>query len=323
MEKVRGIIDSCHKEFPDNKMEVRFDEPMSLHTSFKVGGKADAWIKPHDLPRCAAFLLGECRRENVPLFVLGGGANIVVADRGIRGIVLDTSAWTGIADDFSGYECSKFGHSICLRSGTSADNASEIAAGEGLSGLEFLAGMPGSIGGAVWMNARCYEKEIADVLLDVKILEWDQDKGTMEIKSVIYRVADFGYKKSPFQNRDALILEARFALNPQSGDLIRSKMAEYRQDREAKGHYRFPSGGSAFKNNRDYGKPTGMIIDELGLKGLSMGGAQVAPFHGNIIINTGSATASDIRGILESVALQVKEATGHVLEPELLFIGDW
>jgi UDP-N-acetylmuramate dehydrogenase len=205
-----------------------------------------------------------------------------------------------------------------IRSGTAADEAAAAAAAAGLGGLEFLAGMPGTIGGAVWMNARCYERSVSDPLLETEILDESLNRVWVPL-----REGAFSYKKSPFQDRDVLILSARFVLKPRGQAEIRREMAEHRRDREAKGHYRFPSAGSAFKNDRSFGKPTGKLIDELGLRGLSAGGAQVAPWHGNIIINTGNAAAGDIRILTEKVAARVKAATGFVLEPEIRFVGEW
>ena len=197
------------------------------------------------------------------------------------------------------------------------DEACEYAAEAGLTGLEFLAGMPGTIGGAVYMNARCYDKEIADVLA------WTEIVACGEL-SVVERVSvnknDFGYKVSPFQKMDCLILSAAFNLQPSDKEQIKVKMEKNRQDRREKGHYLYPCAGSAFKNNRDFGKPTGQIIDELGLKGFSVGGAQIAPFHANIVINTGAATAKDIRSLMDEVAAKVKTATGFELEPEIIFV---
>jgi UDP-N-acetylmuramate dehydrogenase len=287
------------------------DEPMSWHTSFRVGGPADLFIRPDGdiFPGYAAWLRESARNEGIPLFILGGGANIVVADAGIRGIVLDTGGWRGAAAE---------GDSLTLRAGTLVDDAVEAAAAAKLGGLEFLAGMPGAVGGAVWMNARCYEKSLSDVLVETEIL--DEQGGRLWIPA---RPEEFGYKKSPFQNRDVLILQARLALGPRPEGEIREEMAGRRRDREAKGHYRYPSAGSAFKNNRDFGRPTGQIIDELGLRGRTIGGAQVAPWHGNIIINTGNARASDIRALVEETAARVKAAAGFHLEPEILFVGDW
>jgi UDP-N-acetylmuramate dehydrogenase len=168
------------------------------------------------------------------------------------------------------------------------------------------------------MNARCYERSVSDILIEAEIL----DETRRRVRLPRAR-GDFAYKKSPFQNRDILILSGTFALEPRSGEDIRQEAADHRRDREAKGHYRFPSAGSVFKNNRNFGKPAGKIIDELGLRGLRIGGAQVAPWHGNIIINTGDARAADIRSLVYEVAARVKAARGFNLEPEIIFAGDW
>jgi UDP-N-acetylmuramate dehydrogenase len=290
---------------------LAYDEPMSWHTSFRAGGPADLFIRPEGdtFPEYAALLREAAGAEGIPLFILGGGANILVSDRGIRGIVLDTGGWRGAAAEAPG---------LLVRSGTPVDKALEAAAAAGLGGLEFLAGMPGTLGGAVWMNARCYDRSVSDTLTETEILD---ESGAR--RWVPARPADFAYKKSPFQGQRALILQARLALSPRPESEIRGEMEEHRRDREAKGHYRYPSAGSVFKNNRAFGKPTGKLIDELGLRGLAVGGARVAPWHGNIIINTGSASAAEIRALTEAVAARVKAAAGFTLEPEILFVGEW
>ncbi|GHV25782.1 UDP-N-acetylenolpyruvoylglucosamine reductase [Spirochaetia bacterium] len=289
---------------------------MAAHTAFKVGGPADLWVRPRGdcFPGFTAALLFEARSLGIPLFILGGGANLVVSDAGIRGIVLDTSGWTGCTGD---------GPVLRFRAGTAVDDAVEAAAERGLGGLEFLAGMPGAIGGAVWMNARCYGRQVSDALLRTEIVEHSPLDGSLNRVWVPCKSEDFGYKRSPFQKRSPLILAAEFGLEKRAVPEIRREMAEHRRDREEKGHYRYPSAGSVFKNSREFGKPTGKIIDELGLRGYSVGGAQVAPWHGNIIINTGNATAADIRELMEQAAEKVRDATGFVLEPEIIFAGEW
>jgi UDP-N-acetylmuramate dehydrogenase len=315
-DQFRRIIDSCLGENPC-EIEIRYDEPMSAHTTFKAGGPADCWVRPagEGVPAFSAALLRAAGAEGMPFFILGGGANILVADRGIRGLVLDTSGWAG-------KPVWGPGHRVSFPSGISMDQAAELAANAGLSGLEFMAGMPGTVGGGLWMNARCYEREIADTLVETRVLDFSKN-GTGGPLAVPADRAAFGYKRSPFQNRPWLILSGSFALKPGDPEKIRAQMETYRRDREAKGHYRFPSAGSVFKNNRDFGKPAGRIIDELGLRGLTIGGAQVAPFHGNIIINTGGAKAADIRALIDEVGARVKTAAGFILEPEILFAGDW
>ncbi|MCL1958115.1 MAG: UDP-N-acetylmuramate dehydrogenase [Spirochaetes bacterium] len=291
---------------------------MKDHITFKVGGPADCWLSPkgEGFTLFCKNILNTCEAEEIPVFILGGGANIVVSDKGIRGIALDMSGWKG--------ELYSKKSELIFRSGTSVDKAVDTACAESLCGLEFLAGMPGTIGGAVYMNARCYDSEIADVLNWVEIIGRAQKtKGEYVIKRVERETADFAYKQSPFQKMDCVILRASFKIKTGDKEKILNDIYKYREDREKKGHYRFPCAGSVFKNNRDFGKPAGQIIDELGLKGYKKGGAQIAPFHGNIIINTDNACAADIRALVDEVALKVKEQTGFILEPEILFVGEW
>ncbi|MCL2243765.1 MAG: UDP-N-acetylmuramate dehydrogenase [Treponema sp.] len=348
-EKIKNIIDKCLAENPCEIL-FRFNEPMSAHTTFRVGGPADCWIRPleenkeksddqeteyidhltnnggseaDNVTRFCVSILNNARSAGVPVFILGGGANIVVSDRGIRGITLDTAAWKGHTLKEN---------KLIIKCGTTMDEAAECAAEAGLCGLEFLAGIPGTIGGAVWMNARCYGSEIADVLEWTEIICKNEKSNENDFsgtasnyiikKTFIKNKNVFGYKRSPFQKMDCLITRACFNLSPGDKNVILGKMEKYRQDRKEKGHYLFPCAGSVFKNNHDFGKPAGVIIDELGMRGLKLGGAQVAPFHGNIIINTGNATAADIRALAEKVAANVREAAGFILEPEILFIGE-
>ena len=343
METLRKFIEKINTE---RKIQptVRYDEPMFRHTTFKVGGRADVWIRPGKdiFPDYAARLLRAARDEGIPVFILGAGANIVVSDRGIRGIVLDTGAYRSIGkredrqtdreetskerpshkkkEEFENLKVLRESalFSVSVLAGTSVDGLTFCLADRGLSGLEFLAGMPGSVGGAVWMNARCYEKSVSDVLIETEILDENFQR-----QKIPFSAGDFSYKRSPFQSRDVLILSARFAVQFRESPDIHKEIAGYRQNRTDKGHYRFPSAGSAFKNNRDFGESTGRIIDQLGLRGLGIGGAQVAPWHGNIIINTGNALAGDIRILVDEIARRVKEEKGFDLESEILFVGDW
>jgi UDP-N-acetylmuramate dehydrogenase len=311
---VRELVERCLKENPC-VADVRFDEQMNGHTAFKIGGPADCWVRPQGegFPSFSAALVRFASAVDIPVFIMGGGANIVVSDRGIRGIVLDTGAWKG---------CEVTEDGMSFRSGTGMDEAAESAAAQGLSGIEFLAGMPGSVGGAAWMNARCYGREIADVLAWTDIIDFSANSSGLEKKRISSKTG-FGYKRSPFQGLDCLILEAGFRLEPGDKDAIRREMEKNRQDRRDKGHYRFPCAGSVFKNNPGFGKSTGQIIDELGLRGLTEGGAQVSPFHGNIIINSGGASAEDVRFLMDEVSAKVKSRTGFDLEPEVLLAGEW
>jgi UDP-N-acetylmuramate dehydrogenase len=316
MDTLRKFIEKINLEGQFSG-ELRYDEPMSRHTTFKVGGNADVWVRPEKgiFPSYAAKLLEAAEEEGISVFVLGGGANVVVGDNGLRGIVLDTGAWQGMDNPIESEAVGMF--VVRILSGTPVDSIADQLAAKGLSGLEFLAGMPGSVGGAIWMNARCYEKSISDVLVETEVLNEAHRKYVIP-----FRPEDFSYKKSPFQERKVFILSGSFFLQARELKEMREEMAFYRRDREEKGHYRFPSAGSAFKNNRAFGGPTGKIIDELGLRGLSVGGAQVAPWHGNIIINTGGASAADIRQLMAEVARRVKEERGFDLESEILYIGE-
>lgn len=295
--------------------DFRVDEPMAPHTTFRVGGPADFWARPSgpDAGGLCAAVLRAAREEDVPVFILGGGANLVVADAGIRGLVLDTGGCAAAAFGEDGE-----GPCVDAGAGLSVDDAVEACASRSLSGLEFLAGMPGTVGGAVWMNARCYGRSVSDLLVETRVLDEEFRETPLP-----YRAADFGYKKSPFQKGGLLILSARLRLERRPEADIRAAAAANRADRESKGHYRLPSAGSAFKNDYAFGKPTGKVVDELGLRGLAVGGARVAPWHGNIVVNDGGATAADIRSLVEDVADRVKAAVGLVLEPEILFVGDW
>ena len=330
---IRQIINESLKSNPC-EIKIRYNEPIKAYTTFNVGGPADCLIgfcaedaagNGDNFPLFCCDLLNRSKIEGVPVFILGGGANIVVSDKGIRGIVVDMTSWKGLSE-YDPVNNQPLNEDILiLKSGTKIDDAVNIAAEKSLCGLEFLAGMPGTIGGALWMNARCYGSEIADALSWTQIITNEEcDKQKYFFKKIENKNGEgFGYKQSPFQKMDCLILNAAFKLNKTDKDEILTDINKYRLDRKEKGHYLFPCAGSAFKNNHAFGKPTGQLIDECGLKGMKSGGAQVAPFHGNIIINADNASASDIRSLTDEVAAKVKAATGFDLEPEILFVGEW
>ena len=169
------------------------------------------------------------------------------------------------------------------------------------------------------MNARCYDHSLCESLESVTYLNTD---GNIETSKI--RQEDFGYKISPFQKRKGVIVEAYFSLKEEAPvEELLEKMKNYKADRENKGHYRFPSAGSVFKNNRDFGKPSGKIIDEASLKGMRIGCAQVSPDHGNIIYNTGGATSTEIKNLIDLVKQKVQNETGFNLEEEVIYMGEW
>jgi UDP-N-acetylmuramate dehydrogenase len=287
---------------------LRAGEPMAEHTSFRIGGPADLYAAPRtreELDR----LLSLCREESAPLFLLGGGTNILVADRGVRGVVVDLTRLRGVRRE---------GDMVIAEGGTPMSEVAEFALTQGLAGLEFAYFLPGSVGGAVWMNARCYERSVSDVLARAEYLHGGLPALTLSVDP-----AHWGYKLSPFQQTGDAILGASFALAPGDPVEIRARMQANRADREAKGHFLHPCAGSVFKNNRAFGAPTGKIIDSLGLKGCRIGGAQVAPFHGNIIVNTGGATARDVRALIELVEAETAARLGYRLEREVILVGEW
>jgi UDP-N-acetylmuramate dehydrogenase len=298
-----------------------FDEPMSGHTTFNIGGPADLYLRPAAdcfIPYSAA-LLRLARAGGIPVYILGGGANLLVSDAGVRGVVLDTGSWTGLMDGEAGRAARRGPDGAAIatfRAGTPMDEAVRWAQERALAGLEDFAGLPGTIGGALWMNARCYESEAADTLTQTILLD--------ERLAPVTEPADhalFSYKQSPFQGRRALILGASFALKPGDKTRIAQKTRDIRADRERKGHFRFPSAGSVFKNNRAHERPAGKIIEELNLRGTRSGGAQIAPWHGNFIINTGGATADDVRHLIALAQERAYKAFGISLECEVLFIA--
>ncbi len=290
---------------------------MARHCSFRIGGPAEALVRPRDATSAAA-LFAAARGEGIPLFVLGAGANILVGDRGIRGIVLDSGALASVRAEPAGG-----GRAVLVaEAGLSMDELCLEALCRGLGGLEDFAGMPGTVGGSAFMNARCYEREMSQVLAWV---ESAGAGGVTERRSL--DGAEWSYKRSPYQaggaRAGALILGAAFSLEPADPSVLAAAMRRRRADREAKGHYRLPSAGSVFKNDRAFGKPTGKILDELGFRGRRMGGAAVSDWHANIFVNSGGATAADMRALIELARDEARARLGIELEPEVLMVGEF
>ena len=281
---------------------------MRDHTTFRVGGPADVYARPAHRDDVIA-LLAAAGEHGVPWFVLGGGANILVADAGIRGIVIDMRS---IAD------CNHRGTTLVAGAGLPVSDAAAYAADPGLAGLDFIYSMPGSVGGAVWMNARCYDGEIYPILESVEIVTPDGVPDTYTPKP-----EDFDYKRSPFMTSNAIMTEVTLRLDRGNPQALWRVMREHEADRRAKGHFIAPCAGSVFKNNRAFGSPSGAIIDSIGMRGTTIGGAKVSDLHANIVINTGSASANDIRRLIERIHDEVERRLGYDLEPEVLYVGDW
>ena len=289
---------------------IHEDAPLAPHTTFRIGGPADALVEPADAHEVAA-LLQLANKYSIPYFVLGGGANILVSDAGFRGLVILTASLNEFSIENKMVRCG------C---GLPISDAAADSAAAGLAGLHHFFSMPGSVGGALWMNARCYGKSIDQLLHSVDYLD---PLG----KPYHYHPnpKDFSYKRSPFQASDpyTCITAVTFNLTPHYAQRLQAEMESYQHDRAAKGHFVAPCAGSIFKNNRAFGKPSGVIIDSLNLRGHYIGNAQISEIHANILINTGGASAADMRNLISYIYSQVDKRYAIKLEPEILFIGDW
>ena len=293
-----NIIDNYNGIFLQN-------ESLKDKTTFKIGGNASFFAKPEDSKSLIA-LLSWAKENDLPLFILGGGSNLVVSDEGIDKLVISTESF-----DF----CTLQDDLLICGAGCTFEKITEFCIENEISGLENFAGLPGTTGGATFMNARCYEVSISDVLSSVKYI----DLSDFTEKTYSVDLSEWDYKKSPFQSGDKIITQVSFNIKKGNSKEIEEKSLSFIKDRENKGHFKFPSAGSVFKNNRNFGKPSGKIIDEVGLRGFSVGQAQVAPWHGNFIINNGNATASDVRNLVEIIQEKVLKETGFMLECEIIF----
>lgn len=311
---------------------VTENEEMSRHFSFKVGGVTPLLVEPET---AESFLecLNLAESEKVPYFILGGGTNIVFSDDGFDGAVISTGRLNKVEIVASE------GENVTVRAlcGAQMNAIVNFCTKNGLSGLEEFCGLPGTCGGAAYMNARCFNREISDVAENIAYFDVNgtyragnsginQDScganSTYTQKTLNPDKTLWSYKKSPFTDTKRVVYAVEFKLRREDTSKISQiaeKAASFMKERVDKGHFKFPCAGSVFKNNHDFGAPTGQIIDGLGLKGTAVGGAQVAPFHGNIIINTGAATASDIKALVELVKKEVREKKGFELEEEIIF----
>jgi len=302
------------------KIPVKEDEPLAQKSTFKVGGNAALFVSPENQNQLLSAI-GGIAASGSKYFILGGGSNIVFPDNTYDGVILSTQNVNNIyMDNDNSPEPGKI--LVTCDCGTPMAALVNFCTKKNLSGLEQFAGLPGSAGGAVYMNARCFEKSISDVLFSTEHIDFETP-AKAKIISMPYNASEWDYKKSPFQNGKKLITSATFILESKTTDehtKIEEYCKKYINERVSKGHFKFPSAGSVFKNNHDFGKPSGKIIDEAGLKGFTVGGAQIAPFHGNFIINTGNATASDIKNLVIHTQKTVQEKYGFNLEPEIIFI---
>jgi UDP-N-acetylmuramate dehydrogenase len=289
---------------------IQRDETLAPHTAMRVGGITPLWLMPEDtasLIECLSLL----RRLDYPFFVLGSGSNVVFPDGMLKRAVICTR-------DLLAITLTGQGRTVTCGAGVQMNELVDYCLLNALGGMETFAGLPGTVGGAAYMNARCYEREVADVLISAETLD---DTGRIGV--YMMNRTDWGYKKSPFQTGTSTVLSVTLAVTPLDGATAKvttEHAAHYRADRIQKGHFKFPSAGSVFKNNHQFGKPSGKIIDEAGLRGYTVGNAQIAPWHGNLIINTGGATAADIKALIAHSTKVVFERFGYRLETEIILV---
>jgi len=285
---------------------VRENEPMSKHTSFKIGGPAEVFVTPHDTCQLKT-VWKTCQENGYPITILGGGNNVLVSDNGIKGVVVVTHKMNkiNINEDI-----------INVGSGTKLYALAETAQKAGLSGLEFAHGIPGTVGGAVYMNAGAYNQEVKDICESVTVM-----LPTGELVTHNKDNLDLGYRKSRFQKETAIIVEVQFLLKYEIQHNIKIKMDELMAKRRISQPLDKKSAGSTFKRPATPGYYASKMIDECGLKGFLIGGAQVSEKHAGFVINTGNATAADVLALMEAVQKRVHTATGIWLEPEVQMIG--
>ena len=305
------------------KIPYTENEPLAPKSTFKVGGTARLYIRPQT-PEQLESTISAARSSELPFFVTGGASNVVYPDRVYEGAIISTQEIKEIFYDPD--ERTPDGSVlVTCQCGLPMAAFVDFCTRKNLSGAEQFAGLPGTVGGAVYMNARCFDRSVSDILFSTKHIEFEGEKASQV--ELPFNAEDWDYKKSPFQASEDrpqhYITQATFRLSPagaEAHDRITADCKKYIAERVDKGHFKYPSAGSVFKNNHAFGAPSGKLIDQCGLKGLSIGGAQIAPFHGNFIINTGSATASDIKALVEAAKKAVHDKFGFDLDPEIIFV---
>ncbi|MCD8300272.1 MAG: UDP-N-acetylmuramate dehydrogenase [Clostridiales bacterium] len=283
---------------------VMCDEPMSRHTTFRVGGPADFLVTPAvgSLPGVADY----CRQQDIPYLIIGNGSNLLCSDEGVDGVVIEIGKAMADISVESG--------AIKAGAGALLSAVAAEAARSGLAGMEFASGIPGSVGGAVAMNAGAYGGEMKDILSSVTILTPEGG-----IKDIPVEELSLSYRHSAIPEKGYIVLAAAFSLKEDRQESILSRMDELKEKRISKQPLEYPSAGSTFK--RPEGYFAGKLIEDAGLRGYTVGGAQVSEKHCGFVINKGDATAADIRALMEHIQATVKNMFGVELEPEVKFIG--
>lgn len=297
---LQGIFAGCTAK------ELLLEEPMAKHTSFRIGGPADVLAQPGNEAELAE-LLKRAAHHAVPVTLVGNGSNLLVRDKGIRGLVIKLS------NLFSSITVA--GNVLTFGSGISLAMASKKAASLSLSGLEFAVGIPGTIGGAVYMNAGAYDGEMAKVVTSVQVMDRQGQSSQLKADEL-----DFSYRHTALQNSGLIVTSVTVSLQPGEAESIKAKMDDFSQRRIAKQPLELPSAGSMFK--RPVGYFAGTLIEQTGLKGYTVGGAQVSTKHAGFVVNVGGATAKDVLQLIRDVQDRVLAAQGVQLEPEVLVLGE-
>ena len=286
---------------------VRRQEPMSLHTTFRIGGPADLFVTPGSI-QAVADSIRICKETQTPYAVIGNGSNLLVSDTGYRGVIIQ------IGRNLN--QVSVNGEEIRAQAGAMLSVIAKTALSESLTGFEFASGIPGTLGGAAVMNAGAYGGEMKDVLTEVTVLTREG-----EIRTVPAEKLEMGYRTSLAAKNGWIILEAVLKFQKGDAEAIRGRMEELKMQRVTKQPLDLPSAGSTFK--RPEGYFAGKLIMDAGLAGASVGGAQVSEKHCGFVINRKNATSADVAGLIQKVTETVQEKFGVTLEPEVIFLGDF
>ena len=301
-------MEICKKTLQSHpQIGVIENAPMADYTSFRIGGPAELLVTP-ETEEALLFCLRVLKDRNVPYTLMGAGSNMLVSDKGIPGAVVR------FAQPYSRMRIQ--GSCVTAEAGISLASLAASCGRAGLSGLEALSGIPGSLGGALYMNAGAYGGEIKDVVSSVRALNADGELCTIDRRDCC-----FGYRSSIFSRVGFVALSAELQLSPKNPDLIREDMLEYNRRRKEKQPLSYPSAGSFFK--RPEGHFAGKLIEDAGLKGFSVGDAEISDKHAGFVVNKGSATAMDVYHLMEAVQEKVYDMFGVHLEPEVQFLGDF
>lgn len=298
------FVTTLGKTIPQERMLI--NEPMKKHTTFAVGGPADVLVLPQSVKEMS-LAMRAAKALDLPVLVLGGGSNVLVRDGGIRGVVIQLNEMTKVLS------CNET--KILASAGLMLKDICAFALAQGLTGIEFACGIPGTLGGAVFMNAGAYGGEMSFVVSRVRAVTSTGDVHTYETPNL-----GFGYRQSRFQKSQEFVVEAELQLRRGNKDEIKAIMDDLTQRRESKQPLDMHSAGSTFK--RPPGYFAGTLIDQTGLKGLSHGDAEVSKKHAGFVVNRGHASAQDVLAVIHEVQRRVEEAHGVHLEPEIRIVGE-